>query len=157
MLAALSRSLFRVGLDRPGQTADRRAEPRLRALGNAYLRIGRCDVPLIDWSRGGFCARDSGDFAAGQFARFRVYIHGIQDPDPALSITVDAAILRIRDDRIAGRWLPVSRADAKALSAFVERKATDQRWLVPAETQTARRHHGRIAPSYAGRAIGLRE
>jgi len=157
MLAALSRSLFRVGQDRPGRTADRRAEPRLRALGNAYLRIGRRDVPLIDWSRGGFCAQDSGDFAAGQFARFRVYIHGIQDPDPALSITVDAAILRIRDDRIAGRWLPVNRSDAKALSVFAARKVADQRWLVPVDTQAAHRHHGRTAPSCTGRAISFGE
>ena len=157
MLAALSRSLFRVGRERPGPAADRRAEPRLRALGNAYLRIGRRDVPLIDWSRGGFCAQDAGDFAAGQFARFRVYIHGIQDPDPALSITVDAAILRIRDDRVAGRWLPVSRSDAKALAVFAARKAADRRWLIPTELSTIRRHHGRSAPFCGGRAIGFGE
>lgn len=131
MHADLSRSIFWSTLLRQQETeTDRRSQPRMRALGNAYLRLGPRDVPLIDWSRGGFCAHDSGDFAAGQFARFRVFIHGIQDAEPPLWITVDAAILRVHGGRIAGRWQPINRLDATELAAFAARKAADPAWLI---------------------------
>jgi hypothetical protein len=132
MLAALSRTFFpQTKPRRPAPSADRRSEPRMRALGNAYLRLGPRDVPLIDWSRGGFRAMDTGDFTVGQFARFRVHMRGIQDLHPPLLIRMDAVILRADGERIAGRWRPVNCLDDSTLAAFAGRKAADPLWLIP--------------------------
>lgn len=110
---------------------DRRAEPRMIGLGNAFIRVGLQDVSLVNWSRGGFAAIDKGYVVPGQIATFRVHIRRIQERSSYLDIHVEAVILSVENGVVRGRWQGRTPMDRQALRAFAEEKSMETRWLCP--------------------------
>ena len=116
---------------RKSTPSERRKDPRLAGNGLASIRLDHADIPIMNWSRGGFAAVNTGDLVPGQYARFTLSIRSAAPCEASLTIDMDALIVRATGDRICGRWRPLIPADTEVLAKFATSKASDPSWRVP--------------------------
>lgn len=106
-----------------GAFRERRWTARYRPRGDAFVRIGGRDTPLLNWSRAGFLA---GPYHGGvvplQRVRVEVVIRDIQDPTPGLRFEAPARIVRVDTRGIAGVWIGTDRYRLRDIDAYIRAK-----------------------------------
>ncbi len=119
MLSAV-RSLFRgrsaVAAAANDSGVEIRAAPRVAASGERVAKIGSKNYPLRNWSTVGFSAWPyDGDMIAEQ--RFKLTI-AIRQDHFDIAFDAEAAVVRIDDDGIAGRFLSLPPDKKRQIEAY---------------------------------------
>ena len=105
---------------------ERRRQIRLRIRGDSYVRIDGRDVPLINWSEGGFLAGPyAGALVPGQKAVVRIVVRDYHDRIGTLDLELAVMIKRVSREGIAARITAPERYKRQALQSYYAAKCAE--------------------------------